>query len=84
MAHMDQLRVELEQEVDRLLASLPRQPAAKEILLAHAEASAGIPVDQDCPYCGQLLEVVPYSDGFVQGCTVKCNCGRIKSEFRGL
>jgi hypothetical protein len=57
MAHMDQLRVELEQEVDRLLASLPQAPAGKEILLARAEAHAGILVDQNCPFCGQLLEV---------------------------
>lgn len=84
MGHIDQLRVELEQEVNRLLASLPQAPAAKEILLARAQANAGILVDQNCPFCGQLLEVVPYLHGFSQGCTVKCDCGRIQSEFRGL
>jgi hypothetical protein len=74
--------LELELEVDELVSQIGPKPRAREILLTSRLAQCGLPVDVDCPDCSQRFRVVPYPNGWQQGCSVKCECG--SSEFRGL
>lgn len=75
---------ELEEEVERLLGSLPEKVGLRAVLLAYFEAECGIPVNQVCLWCNQSLQVTPYPDGFQQGGSVRCPCGKSNDEFKGL
>jgi hypothetical protein len=77
-------RAEIQIEVDSLVDQLPKEPGAREILLALRLAQEGLPVDQICPSCGQTLNVTPAPNGFQQGANVKCGCETCTTDFRGL
>src|SRR4051812_23992482 len=75
-------------DVERLLGELCADRNSRDgrfaraTLLAMNLAHFGHEVDQRCPACGAVLEVIPYKHGC--GCTVRCPCGKCKSEFKGL
>ena len=75
---------ELEAESDRLSDVLDTREGGREAFIAMLQAKNGIEIDQRCPTCNELILVNPFREGFTQGCSVKCPCGLIKTDWRGL
>jgi hypothetical protein len=63
---------------------LGRQPCHfGPVLVAVGQASSGVPVTAECPYCGSPLEVEPR--GVPPSAWLhSCRCGKCTGSFRGL
>jgi hypothetical protein len=73
-------REEIEAEIDLIAADRFETPHARPAVIAWLEHRNDIPIDQNCPYCLNLLSVT--DDG--EAWTVSCACGKSESVFRGL
>jgi hypothetical protein len=72
-------REEIEAEISSIDSSRFESLHARPAVTAWLEHRNGLPIDQTCPYCQELLSAA--DDGDV--CTVNCLCGKSKSNFPG-
>lgn len=73
-------RGEIELEADTSCADSDFSPHGRPSIVAWLEYCNGLPNDQKCPYCLQLLHILDHGSAW----TVTCPCGKSENAFRGL
>jgi hypothetical protein len=73
-------REEIEAEVDAIGSDRFLTPHARPSVIAWLEHQNDLAIDQQCPYCFEVLSVSDAEDA----CTVSCPCGKSESVFRDL
>jgi hypothetical protein len=71
---------QIEQDASALMEGRSVAEHARPSFVALLEYKNGIPIDQVCPYCRDLLWV----EDHVTAWTINCPCGRSKNSWRGL
>jgi len=73
-------REEIEAEIDAIGSDRFLTPHARPSLITWLEYLNDLEIDQQCPYCFEVLNVT--DDG--EACTVSCPCGKSESVYRRL
>ena len=73
-------REEIEAEVDAIASDRFMTPHARAAAIAWLEYVNDLSIDQQCPYCFELLSVAEHGGAW----TVSCPCSKSESAFRGL
>jgi hypothetical protein len=73
-------REEIQAEVDAISLDRFETQHARHALIAWLEHQNDLAIDQQCPYCFELLSVADNGEAS----TVSCHCGKSESVFRGL
>ena len=73
-------RAEIETEADKICSTSNLQPHARPLVIAWMEYTEGLPIDQNCPYCFESLQILDHGTAW----TVTCPCGKSENTMRGL
>jgi hypothetical protein len=75
---------EIEKEADELSVVLKEKNGGREAFVAMLQAKNSLTITQQCPRCMAPIKVTAFPEGFTQGCSVRCSCGFIETDWRGL
>lgn len=77
---MGMTREQIEQEASASMEGRSAAVHARSSFVALVEYKNGMPIDQVCPYCSELLWIEDRKTAWI----INCPCGKSKNSWRGL